>query len=99
MPSSNDRNIEMMFQAIERREAISIGWLTLKKMWLSEGCPEAHTRALRAAFFAGASHMLSLVMATVGDDEESSERDFMVLESIQSELGSFTEGLDEQEIM
>lgn len=80
---------EMLDVAAKRGRLIEVGWLGLRLAAINPNASETQLREMRMAFFAGAQHLLSSIMTTLGPEKEPTEEDLKKISMIHSELESF----------
>lgn len=68
---------------------IEAGFAALRHMAIAPGAPDAQVREMRWSFFAGAQHLLSVMMATLDPRNEPTEQDLVRLEQMMAELECF----------
>lgn len=75
--------------AVNKGKLIETGWLALAATAYPNGMTDEQRKQLRAAFFAGAHHLLASIMHTLDADREPTADDMRRMELIQHELNAF----------
>jgi hypothetical protein len=72
-----------------RGKIIEVGWLGLRMAWLHPDTPENQIKELRMAFFAGALHLYSSMMASLDPGDDETPGDLQRMRNIDTELRAF----------
>ena len=65
------------------------GFAGFKMMVIPDSAPQVQTNEMRMAFFAGAAHLFTSIMAVMDSDREPTERDMHRMSMIAQELEEF----------
>lgn len=78
-----------MKAANDKGRLIEVGWLSLRVAAIPAEAPEVQLAEMRQAFFAGAQHLFSSLMAIMDADREPTAKDLERMDLIQRELDEF----------
>ncbi len=73
----------------DKGKIIEAGWIGLRLAAIPLDAPAIQLEEMRGAFFAGAQHLFSSMMAIMDPGEEPTEDDLARLSLIQNELDNF----------
>ncbi len=68
---------------------IEAGWVSLRKVWLSEDTPAHQVSDLRKAYMAGAQHTWGSILTMLDPGDDPTTADLSRMEKIQAELDAF----------
>lgn len=85
-------------KAVDNKLLIDTGFLGFRMAVLPLNAAPAQVEAMRAAFFAGASHVFSTIINMLDPGEEATEQDFKRLDNIQAELEKFMSDFELQNL-
>jgi hypothetical protein len=75
--------------ATDQGKLIELGWQILAAMVFNQDTPELEKSEMRNAFFCGAQHLYSSVMAVIDEDREPTAQDMRRMQAIHTELEAF----------
>lgn len=75
--------------AAERGMLVEAGWLSLRIAAYPVETPPEQLTELRAAFFAGAHHLFSSIIAMFDQGAEPTEADYAKMDMVDAELKAF----------
>lgn len=78
---------------IDDGKLVDAGFSAFRQMVISAEAPEIQISEMRMAFFAGAQHTMSSIMAVLDPGSEPTDDDLKVIESIMKELDVFSTNL------
>ena len=70
------------------------GWEGFRLMVIPKGAPPVQVHEMRMAFFAGAQHLFSSIMAAMDSDREPTPRDLHRMTMIHEELEAFRKNFE-----
>lgn len=92
----NERAVAITKELTDKGKIIEAGFASLMVMAYPGGVPIDQRAELRNAFFAGAHHLMSSMLAVMDEDREPTENDLRRVSLIQNELDDFLNAFKEK---
>lgn len=74
---------------IDEGKLLEAGWASLRAAAIDPNAPDIQLSEMRLAFFAGAAHVYSSIMAMLEPGEEPTDKDLARMQQIAAELEAF----------
>lgn len=78
----------------DRGKIIEGGWAGLRMLAVPDDAPAVQVESMRMAFFAGAHHLFTSIMAVLDPEAEVTQRDIDRMTLIRAELDEFGDQLE-----
>jgi len=85
---------KVMQDLADKGQIIEGGWAGLRLMAINPDAPPVQLDVMRMAFFAGAHHLYSSILAILDPGAEVTERDLEMMAKIRAELDEFGDQLE-----
>lgn len=90
---SPEQLTELVRKLTDEGKLVEAGWIGLCLAIMPTDAPAIQVREMRKAFFAGAQHVFSSILAVMDDDREPTEADMRRMTNISDELTKFADEL------
>jgi len=77
---------EMTKRLTDEGKLVEAGWVAFRHLVIAKDAPDVQVSEMRLAFFAGAEHVFSSMIAFMEEGEEPTEKDLKRMDQLHAEL-------------